>query len=451
MKTDIERELEDSERRYALRFASSVAGRPLTNIDVHQKQARRIFDALSRVEEIKTMDRDRWGGWDWQYSEAQRRGELYVPWLDISLAQLRAEIQHQYPDAPLEPLWPNKKRFALCLTHDVDVVMPHPSLRSLVHTVRRHAGSDFNWRMRAWRAKGLVRDWIHQLRSHTGRHFRNFEEWMKLEDSFGFKSTFFFVPSRLHHRHAYDCNYQFHDIVYHGDRTMMVSEMMQTLDGAGWEVGLHGSYQSAVENSLLIDERQQIEDILGHPIVSTRQHWLHYDVQVTPCLQAEAGFRVDSTQGFNRSIGFRAGTAFPYWCWDHQTGQSLPVLEIPQHIMDGGLFQANSLEYCEALAIRHSVEIMDAVERVGGCLTLSWHPHTVNNEKYWVVYKTLLEEAARRNAWGCSAGDVYKWWTERERRLLFDDAGSHVVGYRDEGSRVRQGLLGACSAVRDHD
>jgi hypothetical protein len=32
------------------------------------------------------------------------------------------------------------------------------------------------------------------------------------------------------------------------------------------------------------------------------------------------------------------------------------------------------------------------------------------------VYRTLLEEARRRNAWGASARDVYDWWTARERR-----------------------------------
>jgi peptidoglycan/xylan/chitin deacetylase (PgdA/CDA1 family) len=256
------------------------------------------------------------------------------------------------------------------------------------------------------------------MRVNPSRRLQNFDEWLKLEGSFGFKSTFFFFPSRLDHRHPYDCWYQFHDIVRHGMGTMTVKEMIRAIDLAGWEVGLHGSYHSATERDLLSHERQQLEEILDHDIISTRQHWLHYEVQVTPGLQREAGFKVDSTQGLNRSIGFRAGTAFPYWCWDYQKGESLPVLEVPQHIMDAGLFAPNGLQYKEALAIKHSMEIMDAVESVGGCLTLNWHPHNVNDAKHWHVYKTLLEEANRRNAWGCSVGELYQWWTNRERRII---------------------------------
>ena len=428
MSMEVPQEGTDAQYRYALRFASTIVGWPVTGKEVPFGLCVKILEALSRSEEISATHRDQWGCWDWQYSSAQRRGELYVPWLDLPLAQLRTTLQSQYPHRTPEPLWPDKKRFALCLTHDVDAVITDVALGPICRTIRGDLRSSLSWRVRAWRARALVRSWLRQLCSNSSRGSRNFEEWMKLEDSFGFKSTFFFFPSRLFHRRAYDCLYQFHDMVHHGESTMMVSEMMRTLDRAGWEIGLHGSYQSAVETGLLIDERQQIEDILKHSIVSTRQHWLHYDVQLTPRLQAEAGFRADSTLGFNRSIGFRAGTAFPFWCWDHQAGRSLPILEIPQHIMDGGLFQPNSLEYDEALAIRHGVEIMDAVERVGGCLTMSWHPHNVNNEKYWVVYKTLLEEAARRNAWGCSVRDLYEWWSAREQRLLDHEPTNRLVG-----------------------
>lgn len=417
MVTATDRDLDKTKRAYALGFASTIVGGRLTTREVDDELCTQIFEALSRAEEMETSHRDQWGCWDWQYSEAQRRGELYVPWVDRPLAQLRMEIQNLHQNRPLEPLWPDKKPFALCLTHDVDDVIAHVASRAIFHTIRGDCRSNLRWRTRAGRARVLMREWLRQLCANTSRPLLNFEEWLKLEDSFGFKSTFFFFPSRLLHRHPYDCQYQFHDIVRHGDTTMAVKEMMRTIDEAGWEIGLHGSYHSAIESGLLTDERQQIEMIVGHAIVSTRQHWLHYDVQVTPRLQAEAGFKVDSTQGFNRSIGFRAGTAFPFWCWDHQAGQTLPILEIPQHIMDGGLFTTNALQYNESLAIKHGVEFMDAVERVGGCLTLSWHPHNVTNEKYWMVYKTLLAEAARRNAWGCSVGDLYRWWTSRERRL----------------------------------
>jgi hypothetical protein len=422
--------LDAVKREYALRFAGLLVGHTLTNNELSDEQCARIFEALSRSEEITTTDRDHWGGWDWQYCDSQRRGELYVPWIDRPLVQLRSEIQTQHPDWRVEPIWPEKKRFALCLTHDVDAVVRDVSINAVLHTIRYDFQSNLSGRARFGRARVFARGWLRELWSNASHKLQTFDEWLKLEDSFGFKSTFFFFPSRLEHRHPYDCEYQYHELVRHGQGTLTVKQMIQAIDLAGWEIGLHGSYYSATERRLLGSERQQLEEIVGHDIISTRQHWLHYDVQVTPCLQRDAGFKADSTQGFNRSIGFRAGTAFPYWCWDHKNGESLPVLEIPQHIMDGGLFVPNGLQYSEALAIKHSVEIMDAVEQVGGCLTLSWHPHNVNDPKHWFVYKTLLEEAARRNAWGCSVGELHRWWTTRESRMTGLESEEGPVGVR---------------------
>ena len=67
--------LDDSKRNYALKFAGSVIGRQLMTHDVSDDICMRIADALSRTEELITAARDQWGGWDWQYSDAQRRGQ----------------------------------------------------------------------------------------------------------------------------------------------------------------------------------------------------------------------------------------------------------------------------------------------------------------------------------------------------------------------------------------
>ncbi|HTR81874.1 MAG TPA: polysaccharide deacetylase family protein [Bacteroidota bacterium] len=245
-----------------------------------------------------------------------------------------------------------------------------------------------------------------------------FEKWLELESLFGFHSTFFFFPAPGPFVHEWDCSYRLSDMVKYGRKKMSVAKMMNEIDLAGWEIGLHGSYHSALNQDLLSIEKREVEDAIGKRIVSTRQHYLHYDVRQTPKNQEQAGFACDSSQGFNRSIGFRAATSFPYVCWNHKEGRPLSILEIPQHIMDGGLFTENALEYNTDLAIQHSIRLMDEVESVGGCLTLSWHPHNIVHEKWWDVYKTILEEAHHRDAWGSSAGEVYNYWTKRQKMIL---------------------------------
>jgi peptidoglycan/xylan/chitin deacetylase (PgdA/CDA1 family) len=404
-------------REYVQRFIGNLLGRVVSFDNIEPALAESCFYALTRQEELDSSIRDRWGNWDWQFCDAQRRGELYIPWLDKPLVLLRDELERQHPEVAAEPLWPDGKSFALCLTHDLDEVSPCGALRTRARSVQLAIRAGQKWPGVIKQAMAFAYDSLVQRRPPASSSERRYEDWLKPEDKHGFKSTFFFFPSRLGRPHIWDCTYRFSDKIQSKNGKISVAEMLREIDRAGWEVGLHGSYHSATEPGLLKDERRQVEEALGHRIISIRQHYLHYDVGTTPRLQADAGLTADSTQGFNRCVGFRAGTSFPYWCWDHKSGRILRVLEIPQIIMDGALFQPNSLEYDEETAVRHSLQIMEAVERVGGCLTLNWHPNYLNDNKWWNIYKTLLEEAGRRNAWGCSVKQLYKWWTAREQRI----------------------------------
>ena len=253
---------------------------------------------------------------------------------------------------------------------------------------------------------------------HQPDRLGHYEDWLELEKQYGFRSTFFFLAPEPTNAHVYDMDYLFSDSITYDGHTMTVAQMMREIGAAGWEIGLHGSYLSALDSKMMANQKHQIENVVKQEVRSVRQHYLQYDVAVTPRLQAEAGLVCDSTQGFNLSMGFRASTSFPYWCWDHQNGVKVPVLEIPMAIMDGSLFERDALGYNTEDAIRHCLALMSEVADVGGCLTLNWHPNYLNDARYWRTYSVILAEAANRNAWGCSAGQLYDWWTSRERRLL---------------------------------
>lgn len=383
-----------------------------------------VFRELSRTPEVESRARDQWGNWEFSFGESNLRGELYRPWLDTPLIERRRALQAAQPGLRAEPPWPEDRPFALCLTHDVDLVSldppPGDSLRQLGRDGRLLVAptSDSGPRGLAARtvARALFR--LATLKGMGAPSHRGYDAWLAIEARHGFHSTFFFFPEHVPDPHVYDCLYGYDDVVPYDHRRIRVREMMREIARAGWEVGLHGSFHSALRPGLLAEQKAQVEGALGAAVTSTRQHWLHYDARITPRLQSAAGLLADSTQGFNRNIGFRAGTAFPYPCWDHERGEPLPVLEVPQHVMDGALFTANALECDQATAVRHGLHLMDQVQAVGGCLTLSWHPNTITDPVYESVYVTLLAEAARRNAWGCSVGELRTWWTERSRRIL---------------------------------
>ena len=127
----------------------------------------------------------------------------------------------------------------------------------------------------------------------------------------------------------YDCAYALDDsCTFRGSRTS-VAEMIRALAADGFDVGLHGSYYSAIRPGVLSAERAKFEHATGIAPTTTRQHFLHWEITQTPQLQNAAGFTADSTLGFNRTVGFRASTALPFRQFDVAADDRLRCSRFP--------------------------------------------------------------------------------------------------------------------------
>jgi hypothetical protein len=186
----------------------------------------------------------------------------------------------------------------------------------------------------------------------------------------------------------------------------------------GFDIGLHGSYRAALEPGLLAEERAALEDATGLALATTRQHFLRWDVRSTPGLQVDAGFRADSTLGFNRNVGFRAGTSLPFRVFDVASGRTLPLLEVPLVVQDSALLGRRALALDLAGAQRVVRGIFDVVARVGGALTLLFHPDKLVRREWLSLFEWTLDEALERRAWVTSLAGMEAWWSRRERRIL---------------------------------
>jgi hypothetical protein len=191
--------------------------------------------------------------------------------------------------------------------------------------------------------------------------------------------------------------------------------MMREIAIRGWDVGLHGSVASATEPGVLDLQKRQVEAITGQRVFTTRQHYLQYDPKRTPSIQAAAGFLADGTQGFNDTVGFRAGTSFPYRVWDWTGNRLLRLWEVPLHIQDGPLLRSwKTVDDAVSVCVR----FMDRVQSVGGCLGLLFHPLSLATDVGLNVYQQVIQEARRRGAWGCSMRQAAEWWQQRTCAVL---------------------------------
>lgn len=117
--------------------------------------------------------------------------------------------------------YPDGKKFAICLTHDVDDIYPpftHQVLAALTN-LKKFAWSSLKEQL-LWKVKG----------KHTSPYI-NFKKIMELEKKYNAKSTFYFMTATRDPRRF---RYNIEDIA---DEVRFIAEN-------GWEVGLHGGYYS---------------------------------------------------------------------------------------------------------------------------------------------------------------------------------------------------------------
>ncbi|AKB26843.1 hypothetical protein MSSIT_0124 [Methanosarcina siciliae T4/M] len=120
----------------------------------------------------------------------------------------------------LQPEYPDEKKFAVCLTHDIDMVYPdklYPILGSLKALARR----DLTEAMKTPFCR-VNRKW---------NPYWNFKEIMKLEAKYDAKSSFYFLVLNPEET---DFNYNIRGL----------ESELGFISDSGWEVGLHGGHES---------------------------------------------------------------------------------------------------------------------------------------------------------------------------------------------------------------
>ena len=360
-----------------------------------------LLRLFTRAEERESSYRNGWRVWEAPASENYHRGTLWIAEVDRWLATERAKLQeagHQ-----LEPLWPDGKPFAMYLSHDIDKVSNEQTYQQVLRATEDRA-----------RLKRKV--WFRNLK---GRYpvapdlKETIEVGLDIETRHGVVSSWFFTTHPVSKAEEFDCVYVPSDPCTYQSKTTTIQAVMADLVEKGHDVGLHGSYWSAREPGMLKAQADQLARDSGLPITTTRQHWLHFDIDQTPKLQAEAGIKVDGTFGFNRHLGFRAGTSLPFF-WE-----GLDLLELPLVIQDVAVFSPAAMELDLSTACKVCDQLVREVASVGGCVGTLLHPEQfplIPSLDSW--YNFLISNALNLGGWVTSLAEINAWWRARANRIL---------------------------------
>ena len=344
---------------------------------------------------------------DFAFNILNTMGLLYKPVVD----------ENYLSNDGQKPKWRYGKPFSACLTHDVDDVSAFSFKQSF-----RAIQSPFNGlskvNQKVEKLERIVKNTIKSaLIGFKNDPFHCFERLLSIEKKFDAKSTFFFWPgwSNVKKHHHTDCIYELHDRLLFDGQKCSVAEMMREIKHQGWEIGLHPSWYAFNDVDELKRQKEALEKALKSSIHSVRQHYLHYDIRKTPRTHSEAGFKYDSTLGFNNNVGFRFGTCYPWNLWDLKIEKKLPIIEIPLIIQDTALLSSKKgMGLDSAMALDYIILIADRVKEVGGALTLLWHPNEMINPHFVTVYKKSLAYLKKQNCWLSSIQEIGNWWLKQQ-------------------------------------
>ena len=280
---------------------------------------------------------------------------------------------------------PDGHEFALCLTHDVD--RPYKTYQSVYYALRDGDPSHLVGLL-----PGVNPYWT-------------FDDVLAIESDLGVTSAFYFLDEQdlfddRHPREWFSGEaWRLYAGRYDVDDPDIVS-VVRELDRRGWEVGLHGSYESYDDRPLLEREKRRLEDVLGHEVLGGRQHYLNIERPETWAHQRSAGLRYDATPGSSSEYGFHDGYD-PYRPFDDE------FVVFPLTLMECAL--PDPSENLEA-AWRICESLLEEARAEDAVMSVLWHPRFFSDDYdgYDVLYRRLIERAQEMDAWVGPPGTLYR-------------------------------------------
>lgn len=326
-----------------------------------------IFYLLSMTDEMRCKERDEHGRIPSSAMFSVRKGFADRPWVDERVMEL---------GTLLEATWPGEVKCVLRYHSNVTVDMDN-ILRYAARPLSRAIGASL---------KDLVRgEWTavpERWRVRSGRVIDPYERAVDLvahhRDKVDRAIFFFLMRGGTMFDHAAD----------HAHATTRA--VMQRAAKVG-EVGIHPSYGSREDQRMTEEERDALQRIVGRAVVSTRQHFLRWNLPGTlSAIDRMPVYQQDHTLGLTDRAGFRVGTCTPFPWYDLEREQETRLMLHPFAAMDSALIEQQGMGPHEVLKTMNAMS--DLARAVGGEFNSVWHDRYLSGHREFAPWPTVFEE-----------------------------------------------------------
>ncbi len=322
------------------------------------------FFLLSRYEEYLPHEKDGFGRYAHTHSLAYKEDFLDIPLVNTWLQKFRAELQHQFPGATFK-----QKTFRFLPTYDIDEAW------SFKHKQWwRSAGAALKDLLSG--RFGRVKQRRRVLNNREPDPFDSYDWIDDLHRPYSLHPRYFFLLAGQTGKY---------------DRNILPTETaMQSLvnrHAEKYETGIHPSWQSGDDPSLIRKEKELLEMITRRKVISSRQHFIRFRLPDTYRHLLEAGLQEDFSMGYGSINGFRASVASPFYWYDLEKEQVTSLLLHPFCFMEANSFFEQRATPEQALEeMRHYHR---EVKKVNGQLITIWHNTFLGMDPMYAGWKEV--------------------------------------------------------------
>ena len=312
-------------------------------------------------------------------------------------------IAAKLPELPQpRPLWPQGKRWAMCLSHDCDRLLRFRTHGFRRDVIRRGASS-------AERVIAAAKSLYLVFRPKgTDPYEASVVAWLQFERSMNVRGVYFIGTwSR------YDTPSRSHDLV-HSRSDPETIRLVQACREQGAEIGLHSSIDAWRNDSQYVEEVRRFQESYGIAPEGFRGHYWSLNPnnpeQSLERAAREGGLKYDSSFGMNVAVGFRRGTCYPFRPFDALTGNYSGLWELPPSVMDGGLHASAPTN---AARVRAFVGLAETVKESQGALVIDWHSDSLwegfMDNMTSELLPVLSEIIGDSSCWVASGSEIIEW------------------------------------------
>jgi hypothetical protein len=327
------------------------------------------FYLLSRYEEYLPHKKDIYGRYSHEDSLAFKEGFLNSPLINCWVKDLSAELKKKYPGFNVQyPV------FNIVPTYDIDIAYSYKH-KGLLRNIGGFLRSPSTERLKV--LLGSKKDPFDSYAFLDGLHKK-----------YGLRPIYFFLVTEKPGR--YDKN-----ISPHKDAAWELVKQ----HAKKYLVGLHPSWQSGDNFSLLKKEKQQLEAMsdIGQAhsgnrgdITRSRYHYIRFNLPSGYRRLTEAGITDDYSMGYGNINGFRASVASSFFWYDLEKEEQTTLRIHPFCFMEANSFYEQKISAQQALD--ELMHYYNQCKVVNGTMITIWHNNFLGTSKEFKGWKEIYEQ-----------------------------------------------------------